>query len=114
DSVGATTSPGGGVGRAAPAASPGSGSAARAIAGGPVIRKTRDNEQTDHDPRLPSFSFFGAIPCDLLRAVDCVPRARGFSEPERDRSAGTRGRSRACPTRSARRAPPPAQHTHLV
>src|SRR5262245_47791841 len=81
--VGATTSDGGGVGRAAPAASPGSGSAARAIAGSAVIRTTTASEQTNNEPRVPSFFFFGAIPCDLLRAVDCMPRAAAFPEPAR-------------------------------
>ena len=70
--VGATTSPGGGVGRGGPADSPGW-SSASAIAGATAI-----NEESTNETRFPYFVAVRAILCDLLRVMktDCVVRGR--------------------------------------
>src|SRR6185436_4025917 len=65
-SVGATTSPGGGVGRAGPADSPAGGSSsATAIAGA-----TASNEESTNETRFPYLFVVRAIPCDLLRVIE--------------------------------------------
>ena len=71
-SVGATTSPGGGVGRAGPADSPAGSSSATAIAGAMA-----SNEESTSETRFPYLFAVRAIPCDLLRVMntDYVVRA---------------------------------------